>query len=284
MNKIFLGLTSLLLLVCLACNPPQLVEQEPLKTVESVRREAHRTTKPATEAMPENRNDDNDIDNDNAGMIPTAPAERPVPGVPTTTNTAELSAEFTEKTVSNLADVPAYLAPNEFAMVQEVNLMRRDPAAYISYVERYIDQVQNSSGYDAAYRAEEVATARELIAELEKLQPLSILKPHAGLYQVGVEHGKDIQQQGMIGHRGSDGTMPWDRVRNNTDLKDGNENLVGGGETVREQVMILLVDSGIPGRGHRKTLLEPKWTHVACHKIGEVGGVPNSWIQVFGNE
>jgi len=99
---------------------------------------------------------------------------------------------------------------------------------------------------------------------------------------VGKTHGKDVQSQGMIGHRGNDGTMPWDRVRRDTDLKDGNENLVAGGGSARESLLILLVDSGIPGRGHRKTLLEPKWTHVGINKIGDVGGIPNAWIQVFG--
>ena len=84
----------------------------------------------------------------------------------------------------------------------------------------------------------------------------------------------------MIGHKGSDGSWPWGRVKRDTELSDGNENLVAGGTTVKESLMILLVDSGIAGRGHRKTLLEPKWTQCGIYMIGDVGGIPNAWIPV----
>jgi hypothetical protein len=60
--------------------------------------------------------------------------------------------------------------------------------------------------------------------------------------------------------------------------------LVVGGTTVKESLMILLVDSDTPERGHRKTLLEPKWTFCEVYIIGDVGGIPNAWIQVFGKK
>jgi len=262
MNKqIFKTLPLFAFSLLLACNAPKAVQNNdgPLKTVEQTRRDAHRTST--------NNEGDSNTDDGNAA--------------------AEMKGEndeFTEKSVGELGEKPMYMQTDEFAMLAEVNLMRANPAAYIKHVEEYIQQVETDDRFDTAYRSEEVNTAKELINELKNLPKLSLLQPHQGLYQVGQKHGKDVQQQGMIGHRGSDGTMPWDRVRNSTDLTDGNENIVGGGETIREQVMILLVDSGIPGRGHRKTLLEPKWTHLACHNIGAVGDVDNSWIQVFGQE
>lgn len=299
MNKQSLGLIPLFALICLvACNAPRAVEESPLKTVEQTRLDAHRTTNSDAKI---NQKSEDSIDSNNAATMTPKPSisvsdiplEEPKKIIPNMADKVkkEMSAaqktttdEFTEKSVPFTGEAPAYLQTEEFEMITEVNLMRSNPQGYISYVEEYIEQVNKDERLDQAYRTEEVATAQELINELKTLEKLSILKPHEGLYKVGIKHGKDIQQQGMIGHRGSDGTMPWDRVRNSTDLKDGNENLVGGGESVREQVMILLVDSGIPGRGHRKTLLESKWTHLACHKIGEIGGIPNNWIQVFGNE
>ncbi|MFK7932986.1 MAG: CAP domain-containing protein [Saprospiraceae bacterium] len=274
MNKqLFKTLPLLAFLFLLACNAPKVAQESdgPLKTVEQTRRDAHRN---ATSTETDSNDKDESDDNDNASTeTPTS-----------TTETSTNDEEFTEKSVGEMGEKPAYMQADEFAMIAEVNLLRADPKGYIKYVEEYIQQVEKDERFDAAYRAEEVVTAKELIGELKKLDKLSLLQPHEGLYQVGQKHGKDVQQQGMIGHRGSDGTMPWDRVRNNTDLKNGNENLVGGGESVREQVMILLVDSGISMRGHRKTLLDPSWTHVACHKIGKVGQVDNSWIQMFGSE
>lgn len=203
-------------------------------------------------------------------------------------NSASSSASNSSNDSSNSnddnSDASTTMSSQENDMIAEINLMRSNPNGYAKYVEDYITQVQNDDMLDAAYKAEEISSARELINELKSMGPLSILKPHEGLHQVGVKHGEDVQGQGMIGHRGSDGTMPWDRVRRDTELKDGNENLVAGGGSVRESLMILLVDSGIPGRGHRKTLFEPKWTHVGISAIGEVGGIPNAWIQVFGQE
>lgn len=172
----------------------------------------------------------------------------------------------------------------EQQMIDEINVMRKDPKGYVKHVEEYINQVKNDAMLDAAYKSEEIATAKELINELKNLNPLPILEPHQGLHRVGITHGKDVQKQGMIGHKGSDGSWPWDRVRRDTELSDGNENLVAGGNTVKESLMILLVDSGIPGRGHRKTLLEPKWTYCGAYMIGDVGGIPNAWIQVFGSK
>ena len=176
------------------------------------------------------------------------------------------------------------MSSEEMQMIDEINLMRKDPKGYVKHVEAYINKVQNDPGYSAADKAEEISAARSLIDDLKNTPPLSILRPHEGLHQVGIKHGKDVQSQGMIGHKGNDGSWPWDRVKRDTDLKDGNENLVAGGEGVKESLMILLVDSGIPGYGHRKTLLEPKWDYVGVNKIGEVGGIPNAWIQVFGND
>ena len=65
-------------------------------------------------------------------------------------------------------------------------------------------------------------------------------------------------------------------------MTDGNENLVGGPADVREAVILLLVDDGIPSRGHRKTLLNKDWQYGATYKIGKVGYMPNCWVQKFG--
>lgn len=61
----------------------------------------------------------------------------------------------------------------------------------------------------------------------------------------------------------------------------GNENLTGGKKTVRLSVIRLLVDSGIPGRGHRNNMLNPAWTHVACYYNEKVGNIENNWVQNF---
>ena len=64
----------------------------------------------------------------------------------------------------------------------------------------------------------------------------------------------------------------------------GNENIAGryghAASTQRDIVLQLLIDSGIPGYGHRYNLLDPQWTHVACRTEKYKG--THWWIQNFG--
>lgn len=175
----------------------------------------------------------------------------------------------------------SFMTADEKAMLEEINLMRANPKGYIPYVEAYVKEF-SEAGWDSATTEEEGQTSKELIGQLRKLEALSVLRPHQELYEVARLHGADLRQMGSIQHQGSDGSMPYNRVRQGTDLSDGNENIVGGTTYIRESVITLLVDSGIPNRGHRKALLEPKWNYVACYRIGQVGQMPNTWLQVFG--
>ena len=65
-------------------------------------------------------------------------------------------------------------------------------------------------------------------------------------------------------------------------MQEGNENLVAGTPSVRTAVILLLIDEGIPTRGHRKTLLKPEWRYVGCYNVGTVGSFPHYWVQNFG--
>jgi uncharacterized protein YkwD len=64
----------------------------------------------------------------------------------------------------------------------------------------------------------------------------------------------------------------------------GNENIAGrygyANTTPRDIVLQLLIDSGIPGYGHRYNLLDPQWTFGAC-KFELYNGM-QWWIQNFG--
>lgn len=171
----------------------------------------------------------------------------------------------------------AYMKSEELEMVDEVNLVRSNPAGYIPIIEAYKKRIAAGTAFGS------VSTCDELIAELRSTPSLSVLQPKECVYQAAQAHGEDNRRRGSNDHVGSDGSWPWDRVlRSCPDLSDGNENLVGGPSSVRDAVTILLIDDGIPGRGHRKTMLRPDWTYIACYKTGMVGQMPNSWVQKFG--
>jgi uncharacterized protein YkwD len=175
-----------------------------------------------------------------------------------------------------------YMTEREKDMIHEINLIRSNPAGYIPIIEKYIKTRNKKKNlWGEAIIKEEVETARELIAELKTTAKLSILQPHKGVYTAAKLHGKEGKSKGNLGHKGSDGSWPWDRVIRQG-LKDGNENLVGGPKNVRVSVILLLVDSGIPSRGHRKTLLNKSWLYTGCYEVGKVGSMLNYWVQKFG--
>jgi LysM repeat protein len=183
---------------------------------------------------------------------------------------------------SNVSDAPlstsTSMSAEEVDMVREVNMVRANPKAYIKYIEEYIDVLRKEGDQGTS-----IQTAYELINELNQTPRLSTLQPLQCIYIAAKKHGDDQRIMGDTNHQGSDGSWPWDRVlRECKELKDGNENLVGGPSSIRRCVVLLLVDDGIEGRGHRKTMLNPDWKYIACHKMGTIGSMPNCWVQKFG--
>lgn len=186
--------------------------------------------------------------------------------------------ETSGRGVSPKAD---YLSAREQEMVNEINLLRGNPKGYIPYITAYKQKLQTME-FQGNFAQREAQAADELIRELNNLAPLSILKLHPKLHQAAKLHGEEMKSRGYSGHIGKDGSYPWDRIKRlDPALKDGNENLVGGPKSIREAVILLLVDSGIPDRGHRKTLLQKDWEYVACSEVGTVAGIPNYWVQNF---
>ncbi len=171
------------------------------------------------------------------------------------------------------------MTPEEMKMVEEINLIRRNPAAYIVNIEKYIKELEKSGDNKSG-----IAAARELITELFATPNLSILQPLECIYSAGKKYGIETKKRGTAEHQSLDGSMPWDRITKACpSLKDGNENLIGGPANIRDAMILLLVDDGIVSRGHRRTILQKDWKYIACHKMGQVGAMPNYWVQQFGN-
>lgn len=166
----------------------------------------------------------------------------------------------------------------ELAMVAEINLLRDDPAGYVKYVEEYLEDLE----FKGQKKGSVEKSAKSLIKQLKKTPKLSVLEGRDCLYESARKHGQEAMELGKLGHQGKDGAWPWDRIRKNCKtLKDGNENIVVGYESARRAVVILLIDDGIEGFGHRQALLKPEWRYVACYKVGTVGKMNNCWIQDF---
>lgn len=215
----------------------------------------------------------------------------------------------------NTAKKCAYMKPDEIKMIYEINRVRSDPKSYLIYIEPMLQQAKNilktfgkgNKNYSVTYSSivrngketkktdtiwhytneEEVKALTSLVNDLKKIKRLSVLQPDTGIYKAASSFAadEDAHQWNLI-HIGSDGSMPWERITKfSPTMAFGNENLAGKypQPTAQEIVIQLLIDSGIPGYGHRYNLLDPQWTHVACISGGLKEGMYH-WIQNFGRK
>lgn len=191
------------------------------------------------------------------------------------------SPTITTRSIDTAQDA-AFMSQRAREMIKEINLVRTDPRAYIRDVQAYRGRMKNTEFADPNYGKEQLRAIDDLIQELQIMSPMPTLQPRLTLHKTAQKHGMEILTNDMPSNVGDDGSYPWDRItRDDPSLEDGNENLIGGPATVKESLMLLLVDAGIPGYGRRRALLNPTWKYVACYEIGTVAGTPNYWIQCF---
>jgi len=137
-----------------------------------------------------------------------------------------------------------YMTKREQDMIREINLVRSNPRAYIKQVEAYKEKVKVIPYTDPDYAKTELRAADDLIRELQLTNPMSSLQPRETLYWTTQAHGVELLTNGTPSHVSNDGLYPWDRItRDDPQLEDGNENLIGGPQEVKQSVMLLLVEN-----------------------------------------
>ena len=159
----------------------------------------------------------------------------------------------------------------ETDVMRETNRARQDPRAFADLLERqlaYYDGVLLKVPGQNVIRTEEGARAvREAIRVLRGLKPIPPLGYAPGLSLAARDHVRDQGRRGATGHRGTDGSSMSDRVsRHGRWDVSLSENIAYGPATGRDVVVGLIVDDGVPNRGHRLTIFDPtlRVAGVAC--------------------
>ena len=146
----------------------------------------------------------------------------------------------------------------EKEMLKEINYVRTNPQEYVQYVQSYLDHWDSGPS--------EIAAAKELTKILTKMKPLAPLEYSEELYLAAVKHGAWMLRTKKFSH---------------SDLPYA-ENLVMGDDQIRFAVLSLLIDDGIPSRGHRKNILDPESKEFGCHEIlGSFNDYEFIFIQEF---
>ncbi len=129
-------------------------------------------------------------------------------------------------------------------VVDEINFARTQPQLYA--------QILAARGPATSAAGDSV---REAVSFLQKSRPLAPLSWSSGLSQAALNHALDTGPRGGRGHIGTRGDTPWERiVRFGTWEGYWGENIDYGHSDPRSIVISLIIDEGVPGRGHRTNL------------------------------
>jgi len=166
------------------------------------------------------------------------------------------------------APTPPLISVREQATIDEINLARSNPSAYIKFLE---DFKQLYRGREIHYpdglvlvTNEGTAPLEEAIAFMRLLKPLPPLKPSAGMVLAATDHMNDLIKTGKSGHKGSDGSTVGDRLsRYGTWADSLGEDIVYHSRGARADVVSLIIDDGTSTRGHRKNIFKSDF-----HAIG----------------
>lgn len=156
-----------------------------------------------------------------------------------------------------------YLSQIDKAVVCELNKCRTNPSRYADEVLRpFMEAISSegtfidSEGFGILTK-EGVSAVEEAINALDAQVSRPMLRPRRSLCLASADHCKDQGQKGLVGHNGSDGSTPLSRVlRYNRGCKGCGENIDYGSKTGVEIVRSLIVDDGVPSRGHRKNIFQ----------------------------
>jgi len=165
------------------------------------------------------------------------------------------------------------------SIFNEHNRIRADPQSYVEILE---NQIKFFKG-DILYRPGEVPIQtnegvkayEQAIEFLKQKTPVPVLTYDERLSRACADHVADIGPKGLLTHESSDGKNVSDRIEKYAEWEGAcSENIDFGAKTAIDVIVCLVVDDGVPNRGHRRNLFNPdvKYIGIGCgvHREFEV--------------
>jgi uncharacterized protein YkwD len=154
------------------------------------------------------------------------------------------------------APIPAFAGDLENAVLAELNFARTHPADYAREL-----QIAGGPGdrhlRNASVSDEDPSAVQEAIDFLRRQAPLQPLSPDDKLVASAVAHTAAQGPRGQVGHADPDGTSFRDRLYRYGLWRAAGEDISYGYTDARDVVRQLIVDSGVPDRGHRVNIFDP---------------------------
>lgn len=157
----------------------------------------------------------------------------------------------------------------EKAVVQELSEARWRPKIYAKRLRALRDLFEGSLWRlpeQLPLRTQEgVAAVDEAIAFLEHVEPVGPLRFNPGLWRAARELALDQKVNGGEGHRGSRGSQLRERLaKQGSGAMAFGECIAYGFDDARMIALQLIIDDGVPDRGHRKSIFNPEFHHAGA--------------------
>lgn len=176
------------------------------------------------------------------------------------------------KQKANTAIVASYLTEQEKEVIYLMNLARLDGKLFAeTYVQEYINNPQN--------KVKKNQYTASLISDLKNHKGAEPLLPQQDLFNCAKNHAEETGKKGTMGHQNYSKRFKQFAPR----YKYTAENCDYGNDKALEIVMSLLIDEGVPNKGHRKNILNKeflsvgvsiqphtKWYHTAVMCFGDL--------------
>ena len=171
-------------------------------------------------------------------------------------------------TVLDTAASVDYLLGIEKDVILEMNKIRNNPKKYAElYIQPRLKYFSGKNysvpGQITIVTQEGSAAVNSCITALNRANAVGILTPEKGLSLAAKDHVADQSKTGQTGHNGSDRSTPETRMKRYGSFSGTwtlGENIAYGDATGREIVCSLLIDDGVPSRGHRANILNKAFT------------------------
>lgn len=157
------------------------------------------------------------------------------------------------------------------AIVNEINRLRRNPAAYADWLETvrgyYSGSVLSWPGQPRLQTVEGTYALDDAIAALRQTPALPPLELSTGLSHAATDHLQDLRQHNRFSSMGSDGSTAEDRIERYGVYEGDFQELLSQGLTDPAAIVAgLVIDDGNPSRSYRQTLLQAdfRYTGIGC--------------------